>query len=156
MSKKLKKNHVNTISIGFDLEIEEDGWPPISTEILQGLPIGDNKVKIDNTPFFISSIALGDIIEVYESDDAAYYHCKRLIKEGGNYALSIVLRKHEYKESIFKLLSKSSDFYEYGEFGKTIMYAVSLNSHSAYEDIKAKLDSLEQSDIISYAELCLA
>jgi len=118
--------------------------PPISTEILQGLPLGDNKVRVDNTPFFISSIAFGDIIEVYKSDDAEYYHCKRLIQEGGNFALSIILRNHEYKKSIVKLLSKSSDFYEYAEFGKTIMYAVSLTNDRAYEDIKANLDSLEK------------
>ena len=156
MNKNLKKKNVKTINIGFDLEIEEDGWPPISTEILQGLPLGDDKAKIDNTPFFVSSIAHGDIIEVYKSDSSEYYHCKRLIQEGGNYALSIILRNHEHKESIVKLLSKSSEFYEYGEFGKTIMYAVSLTNDRAYKDIKANLDSLEKKEIISYAELCLA
>lgn len=151
-----KKRHANTISISFDLEIEEDGWPPISTEILQALPLGDGKAQIDNTPFFVPSIALGDVVKVYKPIGAKHFRYDELIEEGGNYALSIILRDHHSKDTIIKLLSQAECYFEYGEFGITKMYGVSVNGEKAFHQIKVQLDELEARNIISYAELCIA
>jgi len=99
---------------------------------------------------------LGDIIEVFKLDNEKYFRYKVLIKEGGNYAVSIILRNHEAKDRVIQLLSKAGCFYEYGEFGNTKMLAVSVTNEKAYNKIKVQLDELEVKEIISYAELCLA
>ena len=156
MIEQLEKSPKRTIDVGFDLEIEEDGWPPISTEILQALPLGDGKVRIDNTPFFVTSIALGDVVKVYRVDGENYSRCEELVEESGNYALSVILRDHASRDLIVQLLSKEGCFYEYGEFGQTKMYAISVTEVSAFEEIQARSDELEANGIISYAELCLA
>ena len=156
MPDETKKCHINTIFISFDLEIEEDGWPPISTEILQALPLGNGKAQIDNTPFFITSIALGDVVKVSKPDGMKYFRCDELIEEGGNYALSIILRDHQSQDELILLLSEKEYFYEYGEFGNTKMYAVSVNEEKAFNKIKVQLDKLEAREVISYAELCIA
>lgn len=155
MIEQLEKSSKKTIDVGFDLEIEKDGWPPISTEILQALPLGDGKVRIDNTPFFVTSIALGDVVKVFRVDGENYSRCEELVEEGGNYALSVILRDHASKDLIVQLLSEERCYYEYGEFGKTKMCAISITGLDIFEKVQARLNELEANDIISYAELCL-
>ncbi|WP_265183374.1 hypothetical protein [Vibrio vulnificus] len=40
------------VKVRFDLEILEDGFPPVGSETLNGQLVGENEVKLDNTPFF--------------------------------------------------------------------------------------------------------
>ncbi|WP_323136453.1 hypothetical protein [Streptomyces sp. NBC_01446] len=39
------------------MEIDEDGWPPASVESLWAVDLGDERVRLDNTPWFVRGVA---------------------------------------------------------------------------------------------------
>jgi hypothetical protein len=49
--------------IAFELEQDEDGYPPVSAETLWATPTPEGFWRIDNIPFFVYGIAPFDIIE---------------------------------------------------------------------------------------------
>ncbi|WP_160310914.1 DUF4265 domain-containing protein [Streptomyces sp. 150FB] len=53
----------------FSLDQDEDGWPPVSIEGLWAVQLGEDLVRIDNTPWFVTNIACGDVVRVREDAD---------------------------------------------------------------------------------------
>ncbi|MEU1503299.1 DUF4265 domain-containing protein [Streptomyces sp. NPDC005732] len=57
------------VKVHFRMEIDEDGWPPASVESLWAVDLGDGRVRLDNTPWFVRGVASGDVIRVQPDDD---------------------------------------------------------------------------------------
>lgn len=141
--------------VAFEIEIEEDGWPPISVESLKGIYLSAHEVKIDNTPFFVKSISLGDTVRCIAGSNSPKLEFNKVIRTSGNSSLSIILREEGTKEELLAFFCNENCFVEYGEFGSTKMLAVSVPKSIHYQNIRKHLDLLERLDQISYAELCL-
>lgn len=45
----------------FDLEVDEDGWPPVASERVWAFAVGDDLYEIDNAPWFVPGVAAGDV-----------------------------------------------------------------------------------------------
>ena len=45
-----------------DLDPVAPGWPPVNTEALWAVEVARNSFRIDNTPFFVPNLAVGDIV----------------------------------------------------------------------------------------------
>jgi hypothetical protein len=56
------------VKVHFQLEVDENGWPPASVESLWTVDLGDGTVRLDNTPWFVRGVASDDILRV-EIDD---------------------------------------------------------------------------------------
>lgn len=63
------KNNNQTLSLKFQLDVDADGWPPVSIESLLAKRICDDSFEILVAPFFIKDISAGDIIEVQMDKD---------------------------------------------------------------------------------------
>ncbi len=46
-----------------------DGWPPVGSEGLWAEPLGSNRYRIDNTPWFVRNLASDDIVIARAGDD---------------------------------------------------------------------------------------
>ncbi|MEW2458906.1 DUF4265 domain-containing protein [Streptomyces albus] len=57
------------VKVHFQMEVDEDGWPPASVESLWAVDLGDGTVRLDNTPWFVRGVASGDIVQVEIDDD---------------------------------------------------------------------------------------
>ncbi|MBC6462682.1 DUF4265 domain-containing protein [Actinomadura sp. HBU206391] len=56
--------------MGFPLDPpDEDGWPPASSEWLWVLRLIADVAKIDNIPFFVRNLALGDLLQTSVDGD---------------------------------------------------------------------------------------
>jgi len=141
--------------ISFSLNIEEDGWPPISVEVLHGKLLGPNRAKIENTPFFIEGISLDDVVEVVRHKETGKFKFKNLLEPCGNKALSIILSNWDMKNEVTEFLRSHNCFVEFGEFGVTKMLAVGIFPNTDYSIISKYLDQKEKNGSISYAELCI-
>lgn len=156
MKEKTEIASTKTIKVNFYLETEEDGWPPIGTEVLHAIPLGNDEAQLDNTPFFATSVSVGDVIKVSQKSSTKSFDYEHLVKASGNSAISILLRGSTAKETVSDLLTKFAFYFEYGEFGNTKMFAVSVKGKNEYSEIKPHLDRMEVDGLISFAELCLA
>lgn len=61
------------IKILFKLEIDVDGYPPMEWEKLWAKHLGNELYEIDNIPFFVKDISIGDIVSVTTDDDCFLY-----------------------------------------------------------------------------------
>lgn len=47
----------------FPLEVDEEGWPPVASERLWAFDLGQGLYRIDNAPWFVRDLAVGDVVQ---------------------------------------------------------------------------------------------
>ncbi len=146
---------MNRVKVDFPLRIREDGFPPISVETLNGELLENGRVKIDNTPFFVEGIALGDIAEVWPPSSDSNYMFDRVIEEGSSKSISVILIVDEVKEELYQKLKSMGCYCEYGEFPGYNMLAIEVSSEVNVEHVVDHLSKMESQGLISFAELCI-
>ncbi|MFY7069680.1 DUF4265 domain-containing protein [Nocardiopsis changdeensis] len=52
------------MKVHFRMDTDENGWPPANVESLWAVDLGDDTVRLDNTPWFVRGIARGDIVRM--------------------------------------------------------------------------------------------
>jgi Domain of unknown function (DUF4265) len=57
------------VKVLFHLEKDEDDYPPDDWESLWAQEIGGGSYKIDNIPFFVRGISVGDIVSVKKKEE---------------------------------------------------------------------------------------
>lgn len=53
----------------FDLAVDEDGWPPVSAERVWAFSMGADLYLIDNVPWFVRDLAVGDVVRAEPPGD---------------------------------------------------------------------------------------
>ncbi|MEU7856185.1 DUF4265 domain-containing protein [Nonomuraea sp. NPDC049141] len=79
---------VDWVRVVFDLE-PEDGWPPARTERLWAVRVGNDRVRLGNTPFFARGFALGDVVVVAPDEDGVLW-VKQAVEYSGNCTIRII------------------------------------------------------------------
>jgi hypothetical protein len=141
----------------FDLEVDEDGFPPISGETLNVI-VEPNGLVLDNTPFFVTEIALGDRVEADPIPGVpGKYTFVRVLEQSGYKAISIIFLSEDVKQPLLDDLRALGCYCEYGEFngGAMQMLAVAVPAACDYDQLAARLAAMEAADELSYAELAL-
>ena len=91
------KNRENYTRIFFKLEPDEHGWPPVGAESMWAVKVGENEYKIDNIPFYVRGISVGDIVSTKEEDKVLYYN--KLLKDSGNCTIRVFIQNENVKET---------------------------------------------------------
>jgi hypothetical protein len=52
----------------FPLEVDADGWPPVGSERMWAMPLGDDRYQVDNVPWFVPDLAVEDIVVAVAPD----------------------------------------------------------------------------------------
>lgn len=141
------------LRVRFNLEVDEDGFPPIGSESLHGAWEAGGFVRLDNTPFFVEGVALGDIVEC--SGQPPTVDFVRLHTASGNKSLAIIFLRPDAAEPLYQHLKALGCYCEYGEFPGFDMLAASVPEAVAYAPIRAELERLEGLEEISFSELCI-
>ena len=146
------------VKVVFPLEVDEEGFPPIGSEALNARPVARG-FALDNTPFFVPGIALGDIVEAVPAPSGSgKYDFVRVIEPSTNKALSIIFMDTDIKDAVCDELRRLGCFCEWGSFGRAgalKMLAVSVPDTCPYEPIADFLGRYERDDRLSYAELAV-
>ncbi|MDX3854164.1 DUF4265 domain-containing protein [Streptomyces sp. AK02-01A] len=77
------------VKVLFPLDQDEDGWPPVSTEGLWAVRLDGDAVRIDNTPWFVTNVACGDIVRVNEDVDGQLRAVEK-VKWSGNCPIRVI------------------------------------------------------------------
>lgn len=143
---------MNTVKIRFELDIDEDGWPPIKVETLHAKPLDDGTFEIANTPFFIGGTAFGDVVEARASGDGRLEFAA-CVKESNYRAISIILFSPDMRQLLIDELQGKECIIEYGEFSGMKMLAIAIPHTTDYVPIQEFFDAHENGEKLSYAEL---
>ncbi|WP_181234578.1 DUF4265 domain-containing protein [Enhygromyxa salina] len=145
-----------TAKIEFELEPNEDGFPPIGSESLHAIPREDGSFILDNTPFFVTEVALGDRIaadRILDSENKfAFSH---VLEPSSAKSISIIFLVKELEQSIFDNLRDRGCYCEFAEFRALRMLAVSVPETCDYGALRAYLEEHEADETISFAELAV-
>lgn len=143
------------VKVRFELEILEDGFPPVGVETLNARLIDDHTVKLDNTPFFADSVAVDDVLSCSKTEHDHILQYGSVITPSGNKSISVIFIDDDCKEELYQYFKECGCYCEYGEFDGYNMLAVSVNKDLDYSKVASYLNENEESGRISYAELCI-
>jgi len=80
----------------FHLEIDEDGYPPASTESLWAIQQGEHLV-VDNIPFFARGVSCGDIVSFDLEDGDRYF--REVVQDSGHSTVRMIIYDREKRMS---------------------------------------------------------
>jgi hypothetical protein len=76
------------VKVLFELEQDEDGYPPASAETLWAIKVGEGLFQIDNIPFFAYGIAVNDIVSATPEEGVFRY--KEVVRPSGHSSHRVV------------------------------------------------------------------
>ena len=79
------------VKIFFELDIDEDGYPPATVESLWATSLGEGRFRLENTPFFVTGVSYLDVVRAHRSDDDGCLWFDRLVEISGHSTVRVVL-----------------------------------------------------------------
>ena len=142
--------------VAIQLDRNEDGFPPISIELLNADQLSGDTFRIRNAPFFAPNIAYLDLVKARPSSVVGQFDLLELVESSPFTCISIILLGTTLDHFMMDLLRGMGCVIEYGEFGAYRVLAVAVPPAADYASLRATLDELEVRELISYSELCVA
>jgi hypothetical protein len=144
-----------SVKVIFKLEAREDGFPPVAFEALNAEVLEGGLFRIKNAPFFVANISYDDIIEASESEVAGSYLFGHVVEQSKFTSVSIIALDESMNVYLMDVLRGRDCVIEYGEFGAYHLLAVALPESVDYAALRTELQSLEDRELISFAELAV-
>jgi hypothetical protein len=149
MSEPVTEHHVKIL---FELEQDEDGYPPASAETLWAIKVGDGLFKIDNIPFFALGIAVNDIVSAVPEENA--FRFKDVAQPSGHSTLRVVVYDAADVPAVRALFKQLGCSTELSHLPRLL--AVDVPPSVSLEELKQVLESGRHQDRWGYEEACLA
>ena len=73
---------------------DEDGWPPVGTERLWAFRLGGNQYRIDNVPFFVCDLAVGDVVRTGLSVGGSDPVFSELVERSDHVTIRLICFEH--------------------------------------------------------------
>ena len=112
----------------------------------------DGGYEIDNIPFYVTSLAVGDVVEARQ-DEAELLWFTRMIKPSGHTTVQILFAREGDVPSFRAQLSQMGCESEGSDVPELI--AVDIPPTVKYEEAKKLLDAGEREGCFEYQEACL-
>jgi hypothetical protein len=141
--------------IAFQLEQDEDGYPPIAVELLNATKISEDQFRLDNAPFFAPEVSYGDVVRARPTDIEGQFLFDGLIEGSDFTSISIILLDRAMDSFLMDLFRGHHSVIEYGEFGNYRMLAVAIPATQNYGELRRQLAELEAQGKLSFAELAV-
>ncbi len=77
------------VKMHFDLSPDENGYPPVSSESMWAVPLGQSRFRLDNIPFFICGVSCFDVVSA-RMDTNGLLKYERLLQAGGHSTLRVL------------------------------------------------------------------
>jgi len=74
--------HAGYVHVRFKLLPDDDGWPPVGSEGLWAVPLGDDLVRLDSIPWFARNVASGDTFRVSADVDGVLWATDKVAWSG--------------------------------------------------------------------------
>ncbi|MGW4125827.1 DUF4265 domain-containing protein [Nocardia sp. NPDC004711] len=145
------------VRVHFDLEVDEDGWPPVGTESMWALPSTEpGLVELANTPWFVRGLAIGDIIRV-AADSAGLLRMTEHVSWSGSCTIRVIPYRSgplagDLQQVIDTFASLGANYEGLQQYG---MVALSIPTHADLSAVKRLLRQGERDGWWAYDEGCI-
>lgn len=139
------------VKVLFDVEQDEDGYPPASAETLWAVRVGDGLFQIDNIPFFVHGIAMNDIVSATPEEGVFRY--KEVIQPSGHGTLRLIVSETSDVQAVRDLFRQLGCSSELSHLPRLI--AVDIPPSLSSQELRKVLDAGQEQDRWGYEEACL-
>ncbi len=94
------------VKVRFELEPDEDGWPPVGGESLWAFPLGGNRYRLDNTPWFVRGASCYDIVEAIAPDADSVPVVQQVVEHSGHLTVRVLLLDDRSLDSIARVIAE--------------------------------------------------
>jgi hypothetical protein len=74
----------------FDLEVDEGGWPPVSAERVWATHLDGERYCIENAPWFVRDLAVGDIVRARAFDEESHPTFIELLERSDHITIRLI------------------------------------------------------------------
>lgn len=140
------------VKILFELERDEEGYPPASAETLWAIKAGDGLFKIDNIPFFVLGIAVDDIVSAVPEEGA--FRFKEVVHPSGHSTVRVVVYEPSDVSAARELFKQLGCSTEQSHLPR--LFAIDVPPSVSLDTLREVLDAGKRQDRWGYEEACLA
>lgn len=138
----------DSCKILFYMEQDEDGWPPYTAESLWAIKKDNGNFEINNIPFYVRGIALGDTISATWDGEIMVF--KEVVESSENCTLRIIFDDLSCKEPVCNALVRLGCMCEGADVD--ILVAVNIPPETEYDDVIDFLEPYCEKDLLGYEE----
>ena len=138
------------VRVLFNLEKEEEDYPPVDYERLWARPLGEGLFEIDNIPFFVRDISVGDVVAAQQGDGEAVFSA--LVRVSGNSTLRVIVFDATHVEEIRRRL------HEFGcstELNVSKMLGVDVPAQVDLHAVRTWLMEEQSSGTLEFEDACI-
>ncbi|MHC5021610.1 MAG: DUF4265 domain-containing protein [Planctomycetota bacterium] len=136
------------VKIAFHLEVDEDGYPPVSVETLWAESLGGGRYRIDNIPFFVRDATDGDIVAASYVDEELRF--TEVLEDSRNSLIRVLCRDGSNPQTLRKQLSVLGCETEFN--GVHSLIAVSIPAGQPVEPVQQALATLRKQGLVDFEE----
>jgi hypothetical protein len=140
------------VKLLFDLEQDEEGYPPASAETLWGIKAGEGLFKIDNIPFFALGVAVNDIVSAEPEEGVFRY--KEVVHPSGHSTIRVIVYDPLAVPAARELFHQLGCSTEQSHLPR--LFAIDVPPSVSLEMVRQVLDAGKQEEQWGYEEACLA
>jgi hypothetical protein len=146
------KRHVKII---FPLEQDEDGYPPVGSERLWALDLGEGRYQIDNIPFFARDLALGDVVSAVPEEGAeeGVLRYDQVLQPSGHSTFRILVHDKAQVPEVCRLLEQLGCDTERSHLPRLV--AIDIPPRVPLEAVREALAPGVSQERWEYEEACL-
>lgn len=138
------------VRVLFKLEKEEEDYPPVDYERLWARPLGEGLFEIDNIPFFVRDISVGDVVAAQQGEEEAVFSA--LVRESGSSTLRVIVFDPTHVENVRRRLQ------EFGcstELNVSKMLGVDVPAQVDLQAVRAWLMEKQSSGTLEFEDACI-
>lgn len=139
------------VKVIFELEKDEDGYPPADFEGLWARPLGGGLFQLDNVPFFAKGVACEDVVSAVDVDGELRF--QKVVRPSGHATLRLIVYDEEDVSSVKALLEEHGCTIERSHVPGLI--SVDVPPTVSLDSLRSLLDGGEAHDRWGYEEACL-
>lgn len=140
------------VKIFFELEQDDDGYPPVTCESVWATPVEQGLYRLGNIPFFARGVAYEDVVSAVRKDDGTLGFVD-VIQPSGHSTLRVIA----YEESDAPVLRRKLEELGCDTEQSHIpnLFAVDVPPSVSLEAVKHLLEADNASERWEYEEACI-
>ena len=138
------------VKVLFKLEREDEDYPPVDYERLWARPLEDGSFELDNIPFFVRGISVGDVVAARPGEGEFVF--SELVLESGNSTLRVIVFDEAHVEKVRRQLQ------ELGcatELNVSKMLGVDVPPQVDLQAVRTWLMEMQSAGALEFEDACL-
>jgi hypothetical protein len=142
----------HSVKVFFELQQDEDGYPPVTCESIWATSVGDGLYRLDNIPFFARGIAYEDIVSAVPREDGTLGFVE-VVRPSGHSTLRVIAYDAARAPALRRELESLGCDTEQSHIPN--LFAVDVPPSVSLDEVRRLLEAEDASEHWEYEEACL-